>query len=149
MVVEFQGEYRWLSNFWPVSVTDAGVEFPSVEHAYQAAKCDDEDWIVFCANHNATPELIKKRSKTIDLRPNWDEIKMTVMYKLLQEKYKNPRMRKSLLATGRQNIQEGNRWGDEFWGVNLNKNPNVGENWLGRMIMQVRTEIRAELRKSK
>src|SRR4051794_10492805 len=34
----FQGEYRFLSNFWPAEVVYEGVTYPSVEHAYQAAK---------------------------------------------------------------------------------------------------------------
>jgi predicted NAD-dependent protein-ADP-ribosyltransferase YbiA (DUF1768 family) len=35
----FFGEYRWLSNFWPVKIHFEEKTYPSVEHAYQAAKC--------------------------------------------------------------------------------------------------------------
>ena len=38
---EFQGEYRFLSNFWPAPVEFEGITYPSVEHAYQSAKTMD------------------------------------------------------------------------------------------------------------
>ncbi len=37
----FFGEYRFLSNFAPIEVYLDGATYPSVEHAYQAAKFDD------------------------------------------------------------------------------------------------------------
>ena len=40
-VTEFQGEYRFLSNFWPAQVVFEGVTYPTSEHAYQAAKTLD------------------------------------------------------------------------------------------------------------
>lgn len=38
MISEFTGDYRFLSNFWPYDIPFEGTVFPSVEHAYQAAK---------------------------------------------------------------------------------------------------------------
>lgn len=40
---KFRGEYFFLSNFAPCKVTYKGKVFPTVEHAFQAAKCLDED----------------------------------------------------------------------------------------------------------
>lgn len=40
---KFEGEYRFLSNFYPQPVIFEGMLFPSVEHAYQAAKTLDWD----------------------------------------------------------------------------------------------------------
>ena len=37
-ITRFHGEYRFLSNFYPVKVEYDGVQYPTVEHAYQAAK---------------------------------------------------------------------------------------------------------------
>jgi predicted NAD-dependent protein-ADP-ribosyltransferase YbiA (DUF1768 family) len=37
-ITEFQGEFRWLSNFFPVQIEYEGLTYPSVEHAYQAGK---------------------------------------------------------------------------------------------------------------
>jgi predicted NAD-dependent protein-ADP-ribosyltransferase YbiA (DUF1768 family) len=41
VIKEFRGDYRFLSNFYPVSITFEGQTFPSVECAYQAAKTTD------------------------------------------------------------------------------------------------------------
>ena len=38
---EFQGRYRFLSNFWPATVEFEGMTYPTVEHAYQSAKTLD------------------------------------------------------------------------------------------------------------
>lgn len=37
----FFNEYRFLSNFWPAVVELDGIRYPTVEHAYQAAKTLD------------------------------------------------------------------------------------------------------------
>lgn len=37
----FNGDYRFLSNFYPAEVLFEGITWPSVEHAFQAAKTDD------------------------------------------------------------------------------------------------------------
>ena len=39
MIDRFKDEYFFLSNFCAVSVLFRNIEFPSVENAYQAAKC--------------------------------------------------------------------------------------------------------------
>lgn len=45
IIREFQGEYRFLSNFWPAKITFGDWTFPSAEHAYQAAKSlGPQDW---------------------------------------------------------------------------------------------------------
>lgn len=51
MIREFQGEYRWLSNFAPVLIKLDGI-YPSVEHAYMSAKSDDMKWKLFCQDRN-------------------------------------------------------------------------------------------------
>lgn len=37
-VCGFFGPFRWLSNFFPAKVHYEGLDYPSVEYAYQAAK---------------------------------------------------------------------------------------------------------------
>jgi hypothetical protein len=39
----FHNEYRFLSNFYPAEVSFEGLVFPTVEHAYVAAKTTDID----------------------------------------------------------------------------------------------------------
>lgn len=85
-ITSFRGEFVFLSNFYPVTIFYDRREWPSVEHAYQAAKTDDEaekEWIR-CAE---TPGEAKHRGKQITLRRDWEEFKVTVMLCCLMNKF--------------------------------------------------------------
>lgn len=139
MIREFQGEYRWLSNFAPVEITLGDLTYSSVEHAYMSEKSNDRDWKLFCANSNNTPGQVKRASRNITLRPNWNDIKLHVMEICLNAKFRQEPYYTLLINTKDEYIQEGNRWNDTFWGVNLNTNK--GENHLGRLIMDIRKTL--------
>jgi len=139
MIKEFQGKYRWLSNFWPVEITYNGLLFPSLEHAYMSAKNNSKEWKYFCVQEK-NPKIVKKRSYEIDLVPDWDNKKLEIMNNLISIKFKNRELRKKLLQTKNTYIQEGNTWNDTFWGVDIKTKK--GENNLGKIIMQVRDEIK-------
>ena len=139
MITEFQNEYRWLSNFAPVKIKLDGLEFPSVEHAYMSAKSDDVEWKKFCSNQNNKAGDVKRQSRNITLKKDWNEIKLKVMKECVNQKFSQEPYRTKLLETGTQHIQEGNRWNDKFWGVCLKTNK--GENHLGRLIMDVRSAL--------
>lgn len=138
MISEFRGEYRWLSNFYPCTIVLEGVEYPSVEHAYMSRKSDSELWKDFCVT-TISPEEVKKASKRISLLPHWESIKVDIMRECLTQKYSEEPLRSKLIATGSQILQEGNWWGDQFWGVDLRTG--VGENYLGKLIMGIREEL--------
>lgn len=151
MIPHFKTEqHRYLSNFYLVDVEYLGIIYPSSEHAYMSAKSNEEvvidgktyNWKYFCQKRDTRPGRIKGESKFLTLPDNWDTIKVQVMYDCLVSKFSNPQLRGWLLATGHQNIQEGNWHHDTFWGVDLRVNPNIGENNLGRLLMRVRDEIR-------
>ncbi len=139
MITEFQNEYRWLSNFAPVKIKLDGLEFPSVEHAYMSAKSDDVEWKKFCSNQNNKAGDVKRQSRNITLKKDWNEIKLEVMANCIKQKFNTEPYITKLLETGTQHIQEGNRWNDKFWGVCLKTNK--GENHLGRLIMDVRSVL--------
>ena len=141
MISEFQGEYRWLSNFAPVSVCQNGVVYPSVEHAYMSAKSDSIDWKMFC-KRTKNPGAVKKASRDIQLVANWDAIKVEVMRNCLRDKFLQEPYKTLLLRTGDVHTQEGNRWGDKFWGVDLRTGK--GLNTLGKLIMEIREELKEE-----
>ncbi|ASN83273.1 NADAR family protein [Deinococcus ficus] len=136
----FQGEYRWLSNFWRLSrpVKLSGIEFWTVEAAYQAAKTLDLD----DRRHLATldPGDAKRYGRTVKMRPDWDSIKLDVMTQLTRHKFRDPALRTRLLSTGTLQITEENTWGDTFWGVSRGK----GQNHLGQILMALRHEIANE-----
>ena len=39
----FDGDNRFLSNFWPVEIVHKGHRYATSEHAYQAAKAQTEE----------------------------------------------------------------------------------------------------------
>lgn len=140
MIKEFQGENRWLSNFAPVKIVLNGRTFPSVEHAYMSAKSDDPQWKALCADDLNTPGFIKKASRKIKLVDNWNEIKLSIMEECIRQKFNKEPYKTQLINTGTQELQEGNRWNDKFWGIDLKTNE--GENNLGKLIMNIRNLIR-------
>ena len=72
--------------------------------------------------------------------PNWEYRKLIVMKNLVYLKFaENEDLKQKLLSTGNEYIEEGNWWGDTYWGVCTNKKYNhVGENQLGKILMEVR-----------
>ncbi len=124
------------------------VIYPSVEHAYQSEKSKDQAWKDFCSDRNNTPAAVKKKSKEIVLREDWNEVRLKVMEYCLRQKFKNRELLGKLLLTGNENIQEGNYWNDTFWGVDLKSTPNYGENHLGRLIMKIRDEYLEIMKKT-
>ncbi len=138
-IEEFQGEYRWLSNFAPVEVILEGKKYPSVEHAYMSAKCDSKEWKDICQDINVSAGQVKKMSRGIVLKKDWESIKVGVMSNLLFQKYSTSPYRELLSATKDDYIQEGNRWGDKFWGVCLKSGE--GLNILGHLIILIRKTL--------
>lgn len=141
MIKEFQGEYRWLSNFEIVTVWFDEKFYPSVEHAYMSAKNSSVEWKYFCAS-TQSPAEVKKKSRTVKLVSNWEDIKVDVMRRCIDEKFKHPFYRMKLINTGDQELQEGNRWNDKFWGVCLKTGQ--GQNILGKLLMAKRKELQEE-----
>lgn len=134
VVKGFYGPYRWLSNFHPVRVRGTWYIYPSVENAYQAAKC---------ANASGsreflriTPGQAKRLGRDVELRADWESVKEQVMLDLLRRKFEWPPLSQSLIDTGDAELVEWNAWGDRFWGVTTLG----GDNRLGKLLMQVRGE---------
>jgi len=134
-IEEFQGTYRWLSNFWPVPIVYDGITYESTEVAYQAAKTNNRKVREIFAKLTAAES--KTLGQNIIIRPDWDAVKLDVMEEVLRYKFSNSEMRRKLIATGDAELIEGNNWNDTFWGVCKG----VGQNHLGKLIMKIRDEI--------
>lgn len=133
----FSGPYWWLSNFYPCVVELDGESYPTVEHAYQAAKTRalEDRKIIQCAE---TPGQAKRYGQQVLLRSDWEDIKLKVMLELLRQKFElNSMLAARLTNTFPGDLVEGNYWDDEFWGVCNG----VGENHLGKLLMLVREEV--------
>ncbi len=136
----FFGEYRWLSNFWPAPVKMYGLEYPTVEHAYQAAKTLDEEEREFI-RLQSTPGKAKRAGKTITVREDWETFKVGAMKILLERKFSIPHLKEKLLATGDALLVEENDWGDTFWG----ECRGTGQNILGKLLMEIRESLKNEV----
>ena len=140
MIDKFDGEFAFLSNFYPSAISDGYTTFPTVEHYFQACKCeymDDYDAIAAAP----TPGQAKRLGRQAVLRDDWEQNKLDVMETALRKKFAIPELREKLLATGDAELIEGNWWGDRFWGVC----EGVGENNLGKLLMKIRADIKKSL----
>lgn len=142
----FSRPYRFLSNFWLIPsgvilLDDPKMSYPSTEHAYQAAKTLDLEHRKKVLT--LTSGQAKRFGRDVEMRPDWYKVKVEIMTTLLVQKfgpaYPDTRKLANMLDnTGDVEIIEGNTWGDTFWGVCRGK----GENHLGKILMQVRSDNR-------
>lgn len=134
----FVGEHEFLSNFFPSTVTYEGDVYETVEHAFQAAKTLSVGERRQIRNA-ASPGRAKRMGRQATLREGWDSMRVDVMRELLRAKFSDPELQGLLLDTGNRPLLEGNTWNDRFWGVCLRTGR--GQNWLGRLLMEVRDEL--------
>ena len=136
----FRGDYDFLSNFYSCPVEYDGLTYQNTEAAFQAAKCVDrnerEKFV------SLSPGQAKKLGRKVDLREDWETVKIDVMRDVLKSKFSlNFELREKLIATNDVELIEGNHWNDRFWGVCRGS----GENWLGKILMEERERIKKEV----
>lgn len=138
IISSFSGEYAFLSNFFISPITHGRLKYMTVEHAFQASKTKDRVLRKRVAQIS-TPGKAKRYGRKLPLREDWEQVKIGVMRSLLRKKFRIPALRRLLLETGDAVLIEGNHWHDTFWGVCQGQ----GENHLGKLLMEVRDEIRS------
>lgn len=133
LISKFKGEYEFLSNFSYVHIVYDGVIYPTLEHAFQAAKTPnrfERDAILLASG----PGKAKRLGQHVGQRSDWHEVRVPIMAQLLVQKFTGyPDLCRKLVATGDEKLVEGNDWGDHYWGVDGH-----GENMLGKLLMQIR-----------
>ena len=132
--------YEFLSNFYQSTIRFEGILYPTVEHAYQAAKTIDNKLRKIIRNA-ATPLEAKKLGRCLQLQNDWPDIKVNIMKVLIKEKFQNPFLGDLLLKTGVMKLVMNNRFNDRFWGVCNGE----GDNKIGKILEEVREELRQEL----
>lgn len=137
MINSFEGEYAFLSNFYEHPISNGVITFPTNEHYFQAMKTLEDDERLAIARA-ATPGQAKRMGRSVNLRPDWESIKLDVMETAVRIKFTDPELAAKLIATGDEELIEGNWWNDTFWGVCNG----VGENHLGKILMKVRADIK-------
>lgn len=133
-IKEFQGKNRIYSNFYICNVKVYGIVYKSAEHAFQAMKATNEEDRIYI-QEAPTPGKAKWRGNEIKVRSGWKGIRVGVMRHIVTCKFEqNWYLMDKLISTGNEILEEGNNWKDDFWGIYKGK----GENWLGRILMEVR-----------
>jgi len=137
MIDKFRGKYSFLSNFYEAPVTYNGLRFGNNEAAFQSQKVlslgEQRDFT------HLSPVKAKQKGRKVSLREDWEDVKVNIMYEICLAKFtQNPELKEQLLLTYPQELEEGNTWGDRYWGTVNGK----GENNLGKILMRVREELR-------
>ncbi|MBX9678983.1 MAG: NADAR family protein [Gemmataceae bacterium] len=146
--------YGFMSNFHDASISLCGEVWRSTEYFYQAQKSLDPEYRDAIRNAKspghakdigADPRTSKKQKRSwfvgrLDkIRPDWHQVKLEVMETAVRAKFRQDQSLQALLAaTGDAEIVEDSAY-DSFWGIGPDGR---GENWLGRILMKVRQEIR-------
>lgn len=145
MIDKFDGEYAFLSNFYDCEVTYKGLTYKNSEAAFHAQKTLNETERKQFTTLN--PSESKKMGRKIALRSDWESVKTKIMYEVCYAKFsQNEDLKSKLLATGNEYLEEGTYWHDNCWGnCYCEKCKNiVGENRLGKILMQIREELENE-----
>ncbi|ENZ77956.1 MULTISPECIES: NADAR family protein [Ralstonia] len=153
--------YGAFSNLYRREIEIHGCQFPTVEHAYQSLKPRDprvRDWLmsapapslVALAAHvlpsdDVDPTQIMGRTADALLgfhtRPGWSRLRYPWMLACLRAKFEqHADLRELLLATHDSQIIEAGRIDDDAgrrWGIVNGR----GHNYLGRMLMRVRSQM--------
>ena len=133
-------EYGCFSNFAAYPVEIRGRVWPTSEHFFQAQKFADsqhEEAIRSVKSPMIAARMGRNRSKPI--RPDWEQVKDDIMREAVRSKFSQHRdLREILLATGDALIVEHTK-NDSYWG---DGSDGSGKNMLGRILAEVRAELR-------
>ena len=139
-ISDFKGEYFFLSNFYESPLYYKNIPCRNSESAYQAQKLENEDERRKFSLLSASQA--KKLGRQIELRKDWEDIKISEMENICYFKFsQNYSLKNKLINTAPLPLEEGNTWGDTFWGT-VN---GIGQNNLGKILMRVRNRLIKEM----
>lgn len=147
--------FGFLSHFQPAPIWLDGALWPTVEHWYQAQKSDDpayRDAIRAALGPGRAKRLTASpwaprrisaqswfRRNGTRPRPDWAEVKLDLMRRADEARFRqNPALADALLATRDAALIEDSPF-DAFWGIGPD---GTGLNWAGRVVMEVRAQLR-------
>lgn len=149
-----RNDYLFLSHFYASEIVLDGEVWPTVEHYFQAQKSLDPEYRQTLRGYSH-PGMVKRLAARPDgprkvsgqswfrahgqrFREDWDEIKLDIMRRADLVKFaQHPRLRELILATNDAEIIEDAEM-DDFWGFGSDAK---GDNWAGRILMEVRATL--------
>jgi ribA/ribD-fused uncharacterized protein len=136
-VSESYGEF---SNFAAFPISLDGKVWPTSEHYFQAQKFDDTEHAE-AIRKIASPRIAARmgRDRKKPLRRDWEAVKDEIMRVAVRAKFtQHPTLAKLLFETGDAVLVE-HTTNDSYWG---DGGDGSGKNMLGRILMQVREEMK-------
>ena len=153
---ESKGPHRNFSNMSEHPIDVDGEKFPTVEHYVQAMKSKEfkDDEIYNKIIKAKTPKAVKAMGQKVKnfVKEVWDEKRDAITRKGVRAKFtQHPELRKQLQETGDKIIGEADPR-DTYWGIGTGiesdkaKKPSKwrGQNKMGKMLMELRTEFNGE-----
>lgn len=136
MINLFRGQFAFLSNMYDAPIKLGGVVYTCAEAAFQAVKLEDKSQRSRFAGLSGS--TAKALGRTVQLRKDWNDIRVDVMRWIVHEKFRqNPVLAELLKKTDPHELVEGNTWNDKFWGVCNGQ----GQNMLGKILMAERDRL--------
>lgn len=132
--------YGCFSNLAPYGVELDGKWWPTVEHYFQAMKFADTPYTEMI-RLTEDPIFVARIGKwrQLPLRPDWDQVKDTIMRRAVLRKFElHYSIKQVLLDTDDAPIVE-NAPNDYYWGIGADGS---GKNKLGCILMDVRAQLR-------
>jgi ribA/ribD-fused uncharacterized protein len=138
--------YGYFSNFSPHGIHIQGQDWQTVEHYYQAQKYvgSPNESVMQLIAAAPTPEAAAAlgRDRSLTVRADWEDVKRQVMRSAVLEKFlTHLDIQAKLLATGDEILVEDSAK-DYYWGCGAD---HTGHNYLGKILMAVREEIKQRL----
>ena len=148
LIQKVKDEFGWLGNMSPYPVSHNGKTYRTTEALFQALRFDDNE-VIEAIRDQKSPMAAKMKAKKNKDRmvvvplsgEDLDNMRLVLRLKLLQ----HPILRDDLLASADEEIVEDctkrPNGSGLFWGAANRDGEWVGENWLGRLWMELRSEL--------
>ena len=149
-IAKAQAAYGELGNMSPHAVVYQSKRYKTAEALFQALRFEDDGIReeIRTASSPMIAKMIAKRHKAemvIVQQSDQDLDNMRLVLRLKVEQ--NPEARRILRATKDEEIVEDctshSRGSGQFWGKALVNGQWQGENWLGKLWMEIREEVRS------
>lgn len=144
------------SQWYPHDMNVDGIQYNCAEQFMMAMKAshfgDQEslEKIMFTSSPRIQKEIGRKVK---NFNPDeWRIVAMSYVIIGNRAKFSDPELREFILSTGNKELVEASPY-DKIWGIGLgeddpralDKSQWLGTNWLGKALMEVRTQIKEDL----
>lgn len=114
-----------------------GIPFPTVTHAFEASKTKDTGARKRIAQAS-NPALARIISGMSQAKSGWRDVQVNIMAHIIEQKFaRNRQLLNKLLETSDDIVFVDH---DLFWGAIQNEDQWIGQNQLGKILMELRSK---------